>query len=259
MTSTIECAEIRLSDQRVPCLVTGRPVDGTPDVLLLHGLGGSARQWEEVMLRLPGDRRWLAVDLPGHGANPLPAVCPIDDVVCWVGRIACAATGGSRVGIVGHSLGGLLALRLAIARPELVAWLGLVATAARVSLHPELREQLENGTTRPELLTGCFARGAPAARMAQLVEDFRRVRLGAPVADVWGTAGIDLRAAAAGITAPALVIAAGADVVISPRKSRELSRLLPAARLVELEACGHYPHLEDPERVAHELVHLGSH
>jgi pimeloyl-ACP methyl ester carboxylesterase len=259
MTSIIERAEIHLPDQRVPCLATGRSVDGIPDVLLLHGLGGSARQWEEVMRRLPDDRRWLAVDLPGHGANPWPAVCPLDTVVDWVSRTARAATSGSRIGVVGHSLGGLLALRLAIARPELVAWLGLVATAARVSLHPEMREQLESGTSRPEFITGCFAREVPAARLAELVEDFGRLRLGVPVANVWGTHGIDLRAAARSVAAPALVIAAGADVVISPRKSRELSQLLPAATLVEMEACGHYAHLEDPDRVAGELVHLGSH
>ncbi|HEX3807348.1 MAG TPA: alpha/beta fold hydrolase [Gaiellaceae bacterium] len=94
-----------------------------PPLLLLHGFGGAAWNWTEVAPLLAG-RRLLIPDLPGHGASgPLaaPSLAGFADAV--------AGLLDEPAGVVGHSLGGVVALRLAERHPALVRGLVLAAPA----------------------------------------------------------------------------------------------------------------------------------
>jgi pimeloyl-ACP methyl ester carboxylesterase len=96
--------------------------DGPP-LLLLHGFGGAAWNFTELVPLLDG-RRLVVPDLPGHGASdPLPAAS-ITGFADAVAELLDEPTG-----VVGHSMGGLVALRLAERRPELVRGLVLAAPA----------------------------------------------------------------------------------------------------------------------------------
>ena len=94
-------------------------------LLLVHGLGGSAANWLALApLLLPG-RRLIVPDLPGHGgSDPLPAAASL---TAYADSLAALLDGPAAV--VGHSLGGAIALRLAIRRPELVSALVLAGAA----------------------------------------------------------------------------------------------------------------------------------
>lgn len=94
-------------------------------LVLVHGLGGSAANWLALApLLLPG-RRVVVPELPGHGdSDPLPAAASLN---AYADRLAALLHGPAAV--VGHSLGGAIALRLAIRRPELVDALVLVGAA----------------------------------------------------------------------------------------------------------------------------------
>jgi len=111
--------------------------DGEP-LLLLHGLAGSTGNWVEVLPDLVERYRVLAVDLPGHaGSGRLPRGASTVDFAA--AAAAVLEVEGARPALVaGHSFGGLVALRLAQSRPELVRGLLLVspagiATATRVA------------------------------------------------------------------------------------------------------------------------------
>jgi pyruvate dehydrogenase E2 component (dihydrolipoamide acetyltransferase) len=116
-------AEVRGS--RLRYLVGG---DGEP-LVLVHGLGGAVANWLALApLLLPG-RRLLAPELPGHGgSSPLPAAPSLN---AYADRIALLMEqeGMAPAPVAGHSLGGAIALRLAIRRPELVSGLVLAAAA----------------------------------------------------------------------------------------------------------------------------------
>jgi len=94
-------------------------------LVLVHGLGGSAANWLALApLLLPG-RRVLVPELPGHGgSDPLPAAASLNG---YADRIAGLLE--EPAAVVGHSLGGAVALRLAIRRPELVRALVLAGAA----------------------------------------------------------------------------------------------------------------------------------
>ena len=106
---------------RLRYLVAG---EGEP-LLLVHGLGGSAANWLALApLLLPG-RRLIVPDLPGHGgSDPLQAATSL---TAYADSLAPLLDGSAAV--VGHSLGGAIALRLAIRRSRLVSALVLAGAA----------------------------------------------------------------------------------------------------------------------------------
>ena len=131
-----------------------------PPLVLVHGLGGAASNWIELAPELAERHRVLAVDLPGHGgSSPLPdapTLTPFADVVAAVAETEemVPAT------VVGHSLGGLVGLRLALRHPDAVRGLVLFAAAG-----------ISSGTrVRQAALTALVL-----ARPARVVSPFRKV------------------------------------------------------------------------------------
>ena len=116
-------------------------VGGTgPPLLLVHGLGGAAANWTLVAPTLTGHHRVLIPDLPGHGASsPLAAAPTLNPFADAVAELA-AREDMLPAAIVGHSMGGVVALRLALRRPDairaivLAAPAGISSTAHRAEL-----------------------------------------------------------------------------------------------------------------------------
>lgn len=108
----------------------GGPADVDPPLVLLHGLGGAASNWTELAPMLARTRRVLIPELPGHGGSAaLPATPPtLEPFAERVGRVMEREGLGSAL-LVGHSLGGLVALRLALRQPDAVRGLVLAAAA----------------------------------------------------------------------------------------------------------------------------------
>jgi 3-oxoadipate enol-lactonase len=116
-------AEIK--DVRLRYYVGG---EGRP-LILVHGLGGAAANWAEMVPLLVGRHRLLVPDLPGHaGSTPLAAAGTLDPYADRLDRLAeLESIEGAAV--VGHSLGGLIGLRLAVNYPRRVEALVLTASA----------------------------------------------------------------------------------------------------------------------------------
>ena len=109
-----------------------------PPLLLVHGYGGAAWNWAELAPLLPG-RRLLIPDLPGHGGSTaLPATPTLAGFADVLARL-CEEEGLATVDVVGHSLGGVVGLRLAERRPQLVRRL-VLAAAAGISSSSRLSE-----------------------------------------------------------------------------------------------------------------------
>jgi pimeloyl-ACP methyl ester carboxylesterase len=112
---------------RLRYFVGGRP-NGRP-LLLIHGLGGCAANWVDLAPRLAERRRVLVPELPGHGlSTPLPAVPNLAVFADRVARVA-EREGLLPAAVAGHSLGGIVGLRMALRRPADVTALVLAAAA----------------------------------------------------------------------------------------------------------------------------------
>jgi pimeloyl-ACP methyl ester carboxylesterase len=106
--------------------------EGEP-LVLVHGLGGAALNFTELAPLLALKRRVLVPNLPGHGgSDPLPRVEGLSSYADHVAAVA-EREGMLPAAVLGHSMGGVVALRLAVSRPESVRALILVAAAGIVS------------------------------------------------------------------------------------------------------------------------------
>ena len=129
-----------------------------PRLLLVHGLGGAAWNFSELApLILPG-RRLLVPDLPGHGgSSPLPEASTLAGFADALAAV-CRADGPGAVDVVGHSLGGAVAVELAVRHPELVRRLLLAAPAGISGARRSTRAAVHAvGLVRPGRLAGRYA------------------------------------------------------------------------------------------------------
>jgi 2-succinyl-6-hydroxy-2,4-cyclohexadiene-1-carboxylate synthase len=239
---------------------------GVPEtVVLLHGFAGTGRLWDPVVARLDGERyRPLAPDLRGHGTaaarRPVTFGAIVDDIL---GLVPHPFTLG------GYSMGGRIALHVALAAPERVQRLVLVATTAGISDEAEraarraadeaLAAETERGTieafadrwTAQPLFAGTPPQAAAAWRADILDND--PVALAAALRGI-GTGAMELLWDRLGeLTMPATVLAGSRDTKFAALGER-LAAALPRGELVIVEGAGHGIPREAPSAVAAALV-----
>lgn len=227
--------EVRVGGARVRWHAGGEG----PPLVLVHGLSGSWRWWGRVLPALAERYECHLLDVPRFGAAFRPQATA-EWLAAW--RDAAAL---DRPRLVGHSLGGEAAARLAALEPERVEALALVSAVGMPSgrhplaLAPPLLALL--GRTRPPFLL-------------RLVLDALRTGPAALLRGAGYAARADLREQTAAIVAPTLLVWGSRDRVVPLRLAEEWQRLLPAARLVVLEGAGHLPMVERPRELAEALL-----
>jgi pimeloyl-ACP methyl ester carboxylesterase len=258
--------ELKVDGRKVYAATGGRAPDpARPAALFVHGAGMDHTVWQ-----LPA--RWfawhghsvLAVDLPGHGRSEGPVLDSVPELARWLGRVMDAA-GVARAAVIGHSMGGAIALEAAAALPERVTRMALLGTAAAIPVNAALLEAAKDAPERAYQMMTAWSHGV-AAKMG-----------GHPVPGLWMTGGslallarnaagvlhTDLAActawtsgaeAAARVRCPALVIMAANDIMTPPRKGAELARLIPGSRTVTLPDCGHMLVTEQPDATLDALI-----
>jgi pimeloyl-ACP methyl ester carboxylesterase len=271
---------VALHDRRVT--VAGSTVQyleagSGPSLLLVHGHEQSATSWRWVIPALARTHRVLAVSLPGYGESATGEHVPGGDTAPFVAEFL-DALGVESVDVVGHSAGGPVALRLALADPARVRTLVLVDSAGLGrEVHPLLAvdtlpvvgelailiSRLPGGAVgRMTMSTAMlFAQPwrAPAEFLAEQHDQGRRPgQLEASTAtaralfDATGQRQILLDQLPS-VTAPTLVVWGGCDYVLPARQAQAAVDLLPRGRLALLPDCGHLPHVEHPGRFADVL------
>ncbi len=242
-----------------------------PPVLAVHGLGGERRGWATLVPALARRYEVWAIDLPGFGESPCEAAAAFDieglsDAVCaFLDAVGLRAP----LAVLGHSLGGWLALELArrgrAARVVAISPGGFwtererrfatallrASRALARALLPLAPRLLRHAPVRTLLLASMIGRPwrVPAADALRAVAAFARAPGFAPTLAALDRAGARLRDPQA-ITAPVTLLWGSRDRVLWPVQGRRAVQALANARLVALAGCGHAPFWDDPERVA---------
>jgi len=233
---------------------------GEPALVFLHHFGGSARAWDAVADRLAGGHRCLLVDLPGFGLSPpLGARAGAFSVAAAAHEVAAAilACGVGRYLLVGHSMGGKVALVLAGRRPTELRALVLVAPSPP---SPEPMSDVERAALLAAAGDPSAARetaGRIAARPIgeeALATLARAAETADPAAWRWWLergSREDVAELAAAIAVPTLVVAGSEDKSLGPTvQEREVVRRVAGARLAVVPGAGHLVPLEAPGAVA---------
>jgi pimeloyl-ACP methyl ester carboxylesterase len=236
-----------------------------PTIVLLPSGAHDRHDFDELRALLPARYRTISLDWPAHGESP-PGNAPAtamrfaDVAEELVERLA---PGGAVV--LGNSVGGFSAARLAIRRPELVRGLVIVDGGGFAGRPPHVRAFCAL-MGRPGFLRAIYpafsarymraSTAADARARATAIATTRSEPGVTAINELWRSFASpehDLRRQASSISVPTLLIWGRRDPVIPPRIGRRLARTIPGARLVELDT-GHVPHTSEPERFAAELT-----
>lgn len=236
--------------------------DGPP-VLLVHGHPFDRSMWRPQLQSLSDRFRLIAPDLRGYGRSPATSGSVsmgelADDL--WA---LLAELGIDDVGVVGLSMGGLVAMEMAIARPQRLWALGLVATTAQPVTDGEraqrlaLADEVEAMGMEPLVLSmgpRLFGSHADDQTVGEVLAMMAANNpLGAAAALRGRACRPDYRDGLRTLTQPSFVCVGERDVWSTPKVTQELTECLHEPRTLTLPGVGHLPNLECPARFDEEL------
>ncbi|MER7457685.1 alpha/beta fold hydrolase [Micromonospora sp. NPDC126480] len=258
-------------------------VDGDgPPVVLLHGIGRTLRDFDDLHGRLAQRFRVHSVDLPGYGGSlPMTAPYTLPELGRFVGRYLDAVGVDRPVHLVGNSLGGAIAMQFAVTEPARVTSLGLVTPAGfgqevtillrllavrpfgRLLLRPSrwsARRTERALFCDPAFVTAervayalAVARQPHAARV--MLETARNLGTFRGVRPQWRE---DVLARLAELDLPTLVVWGEKDLILPAAHLAAARARLPRARTHLFENCGHMPQIERADEVHRMLVDFWS-
>jgi pimeloyl-ACP methyl ester carboxylesterase len=239
----------------------GREFDGNlPAVVLIHGAGFDHSAWAL-------HSRWfahhgfavLAPDLPGHGRSKGPALKTIAEMADWIAALLEAA-GAAKAHLIGHSMGSLIALETAARHPAKVSALGLIGTAATMTVGPDLLKAAEaNDHDAIDMVSiwglgfdaeigGSLAPGMWMHGGAQRV--LQHCAPGVLFSDLSACNSYqDALAAGAKVTVPTTLILGEKDMMTPAKAGKALASAIPHARTVVLRGAGHIMMAERPDEL----------
>jgi len=268
--------EITLHGHRVSYRTAGEG----PLIVLIHGITGTSAQWNPVIELLSDRYTVLAPDLLGHGESAKPRGDYSLGAYAVMIRDVIVALGHRRGTIVGHSLGGGVAMQFAYEYPVFAERLVIVdAGGIANEVHPLLRAAtlpgaeivlpliaharvLSLGSALGRALRAVgFNAGPDLAEMARGYAslsdaDARKAFLHTvrAVIDIWGQRVCAADRLYLAALLPSLIVWGERDPLIPVAHADEAHRLMPGSRLEVFEDAGHFPHIDDPIRFARVLA-----
>lgn len=216
--------------------------DATPQppmtLVFLHGYGGQATQWRHQVRAFADTHRCIALDLRGHGHSDKPASAyTMTELLHDLENALEALYVPPRFVLAGHSFGGAIAAEYALAHPDRVEKLILVATAARFRIYPWARWLLRLPMTALRPLSKVIRRALaapPHVLKAMYANAIER----------WDGLHVFPR-----LSMPTLVIRGHGDRVFAQAEFEEVARLIPGAEEVDVGVSGHMVMLERRDAV----------
>jgi pimeloyl-ACP methyl ester carboxylesterase len=234
--------------------ISYREAGSGPALMLMHGLGGNARTWERQLDALSASRRVIAWDAPGYGGSD--DLAPDVETYARAGLALMDALGVRTAALCGHSMGGVIATRLAALAPERIERLVLSCSllgdgrpaggpladgyAARIADF-ETMSPAEFGQARAVSMTSPKTSPEIRAHVAAIIGELRPEGFAAGCRLLNDA---DNAAAAAGLRMPVLVISAADDVVVTAARVDALAACIAGHRRVVIPDAGHAPYLE---------------
>lgn len=234
----------RVGEHRIHSLHAG----SGPPVVLLHGLGGSHRWWRYTLPALATRFSVHVPELVGFGrtaaARPQPTIEEMADVVlAWIGESGLASTA-----LVGHSMGGQIAIHLVARDENPVTRLALVAPAGV----PRRRAVSELARLLAEVVPP--RRWGTPAFLPTIAADVVRTGPRVVLAAARRLLDDDVRPLLPTIRIPTLLLWGDLDPLVPLAQGREMLAAIPDARLVVLEGAAHVPMADRPEAFNRHLL-----
>lgn len=247
-------------------LYSTRIGESGPRVVFLHGLFGQGKNWTTVAKALQPDARVSLVDLPNHGRSGWTEGFSYAEMAGQVADLLAAEAGGEPYAVVGHSMGGKVAMALALQRPELVDRLCVVDVAPVPTREVSSFATYVEGMRAVDLLT-LTDRGAADTQLIPYVPDatirsfllqnLRRDTSGGPgwrwqmnlalLGDHLDEMGSWPELGTAPYPGPVLWLAGAESRYVQPAYGPAMRALFPRVQLVTVKGAGHWVHSDRPQ------------
>ena len=223
-----------------------------PSLVLIHGAGGDHLSWPPEIRRL-AYARTFTLDLPGHGKSKGPGRQSVAEYSKNVIGFLDSA-GISRAVIIGHSLGGAIALDLCSKNPDRVAGIGLISSGVLMPIPRPVMDNAANPATFNQAVQSFqeLMHISPGAHQLR-IQTFKRLsslRQALFLGDLQACDQYDGSEQLGIIRCPVLVVCGTNDHLTPLRYSQNLARSIPGAALQTIDGGGHLVILEQPRRVA---------
>jgi len=222
----------------------------SPALVLVHGAGGTRLHWPSELRRLPGATVYT-LDLPGHGRS----VGQGYDTIEGYAEVVAAflhAVGIEQAVVAGHSMGGAIAMRLALDYAGCAAGLVLVATGARLRVAPTILERVRSDFEGSVEFITRFAWSPESPPTLTELGRQALLKTGPDVlsGDFAACDRFDVMEQLGEIKTPTLVIGGSADQLTPAKYAHFLAKHISNTRCVIIEGAGHMVMLERPAEAA---------
>ncbi len=244
-------SKVTIGKEEISCLQKG---GGKPSWLFLHGAGGTHRHWGKQIQGL-GNATLASLDLPGHGRSKGKGRQSIEGYADLVVEFIDALALESPT-VIGHSMGGAIALDLALRHGERLGGLVLVGTGARLRVMPSLLEGLRGEyESTVDLLCGYVYGPSANEEMVRLGRE-EMLAIGPEVltGDLLACDRFDVMDRLGEVRLPTLVICGEEDQLTPLKYSQFLVDHIQGARLVTIPEAGHMVMLEKPQETTEAIA-----
>ncbi|MBP6207976.1 MAG: alpha/beta hydrolase [Anaerolineales bacterium] len=226
-----------------------------PPVILIHGAGGTHISWPPQIRRM-AEESIYAIDLPGHGKSEGNGRQSIDDyaddVIAFMKetRISAAV-------FVGISMGGAIALTLALKHPKQVLGVALLGTGSKLRVAPAILETAGGPASFESAVDmvneNCFSEGISPAILALSKKNMMQIRPPVFLGDFLACNEFDVTSQLENIKVPTLIVCGSQDKMTPLKYSELLQLTIPNSQLHVVENAGHMVMVEQPDATAEVL------
>lgn len=233
---------------------TANHLSAAGTLLFIHGSGASLESWRYQMADLPPGFQGLAIDLPGHGLSPGPALDRVNDLAGVIIELVRQLEPPRPIILAGHSLGAAIALQVAGRDSGLLDGVVLVGGGARMRVLPAFLEGLAAGSADPGFFRLAFAPQADPGLVEEELNRYAEANADLFFHDFTACNEFDITDELASVALPALLIVGEHDRLTPPKYSYFLQEKLGKSQLVLIPDAGHLPMLEKPGLV-NQAIH----
>jgi pimeloyl-ACP methyl ester carboxylesterase len=228
-------------------------------VVFVHGSGWNSGMWYKQRDYLQSFMEIVLLDLPGHGQSPGDGCDSVeeyrDEVYRTIDRLDVRDCY-----LAGHSLGGAVAMSLALAYPDVLKGIVLIGTGARLRVLPQILQGIrkDKEKTIDTVVALAFSKAASPALRTHDRDETMKCRADVIYKDFSACDRFDIMDSVRTLRIPALIVCGTDDALTPPKYSHYLNRALENSRLILLEDSGHMVMMEKPEQVneaIREFVH----
>ena len=240
--------------------ISGDKIDRSrPTVLMIHGAGQSSATWkfQLELLRKQSDFNFIVLDLPGHGKSEGEGFRSMDGYKGFINEFV-GTLGLDDLILVGHSMGGGVAMLFALEHAEKVRACVLVGTGARMRVAGETLKAVKNNyqlfcDISP---TRSFAENSSEELKKEFREGLLNTSQDVCYWDLIACDEFDISGRVSGIEVPALIISGSEDILTPVKYGEYLNNRIKGSRFIVIEKAGHFVMQESPEEFNRALINF---